>query len=156
MHATYITPGEPGSFGGAHCPFVGTLFDRRDVQHYLRIQDAYTLHRQARRRFPLCKTLSKGIADLYQVDFVDLSGLSNLNNSYHYLLTCIDVFTKRAWAIPLRSKTDKEVTAAFRKTLATSDRCPRMLQTDNGTEFLNATLQRMLAVNDIHLSLIHI
>ena len=25
-----------------------------------------------------------------------------------------------------------------------------MLQTDKGTEFLNATFQRMLAVNDIH------
>jgi len=27
---------------------------------------------------------------------------------------------------------------------------PRMLQTDKGTEFLNAMFQRMLAVNDIH------
>jgi len=44
----------------------------------------------------------------------------------------------------------REVTAAFRKILATSDRNPRMLQTDKGTEFLNAMFQRMLAVNDIH------
>jgi len=92
----------------------------------------------------------KGIADLYQADLVDLSSLSNFNNSYRYLLTCVNVFTKRAWAIPLRRKTGREVTAAFRKILATSDRCPRMLQTDKGTEFLNTMFQRMLAVNDIH------
>jgi len=47
-------------------------------------------------------------------------------------------------------KTNREVTAAFRKILATSDHNPRMLQTDKGTEFLNAMFQRMLAVNDIH------
>ena len=52
--------------------------------------------------------------------------------------------------IPLRRKTGREVTAAFRKILATSDRNPRMLQTDKGTEFLNAMFQCMLAVNDIH------
>jgi len=111
MHAAYTTPGEPGSFGGARRPFVGMLFDRREVQHYLRTQDAYTLHRQARRRFLRRKTHSKGIADLYQADLVDLSSLLNFNNSYRYLLTCIDVFTKRAWAIPLRRKSGREVTA---------------------------------------------
>jgi len=85
-------------FGGARCPFVGTLFDRRDAQHYLCTQEAYTLHRQARRRFLRHKTHSEGIADIYQADLFYLSGLSNFNNSYCYLLTCIDVFTKRAWA----------------------------------------------------------
>jgi len=148
MHTAYTMPGEPGSFGGARRPFVGTLFDRRNAQRYLHIEDAYTLHRQARRRFLRRKTHSKGIADLYQADLVHLSSLSNFSNSY--LLTCIDVFTMRAWAIPLCRKTDREVTAAFRKILATSNRNPRMLQTDKGTEFLNAVFQRMLAINDIH------
>ena len=97
MYATYTTPDEPGIFGGAHCPFIGTRFDRRDAQHYLRTEEAYTLHRQARRRFPHRKTLPKGIADLYRADLVDLSGIVNHKNSYRYLLTCIDVFTKRAW-----------------------------------------------------------
>jgi len=86
----------------------------------------------------------------YQADLVDLSSLLNFNNSYRYLLTCIDVFTKRAWAILLRKKTGREVTAAFQKILATSDRNPRMLQTDKGMEFLNAMFQRMLAINGIH------
>jgi len=96
MHASYTTLGKPGSFGGARHLFVGTLFDRREAQRYLRTQDAYTLHRQARRRFLHRKTHLKGIADLYQADLVDLSSLSNFNNSYRYLLTCIDVFTKQA------------------------------------------------------------
>jgi len=91
---------------------------------------------------------SRGIADLYQADLVDLLGIANYD-SYCYLPTCIDIFTKKAWSIPLRSKIDREVTEAFRKILASSDRRPRMLQADNGTKFLNTTFQRMLT-NNIH------
>lgn len=67
------------------------------------------------------------------------------------MLTCIDVFTKRAWVIPLRSETGRKVTEVFGKILASSDRLrPRMLQTDKGTEFINATFQRMLMDIDVH------
>jgi len=150
MHAAYTMLEEPSSFGGAHRPFVKTRFDRNYAQRYLCMQEAYTLHRQARRCCLRSKPLSIGIADLYQADLVDLSSIANYNNSYRYLLTCIDIFTRRAWAIPLRSKSGSEVTAAFRKILASPNRRPRTLQTDKGTEFLNATFQCMLANNDNH------
>ena len=38
--------------------------------------DAYTLHKSRRIRFPQRKMYSKGIADLYQIDLVDVSSLS--------------------------------------------------------------------------------
>jgi len=85
MHATYTMPDEPGSFGGARRSFFGMRFNRRDAQRYLRTQEAYMLHRQARRRSPHCKMLSNGIADLYRADLVDLSGIANYNNLYCYL-----------------------------------------------------------------------
>jgi len=52
MHAANMTPGEPGSFGGVRRPFVGMLFNCRNVQRYLHTQDAYMLHRHVRRHFP--------------------------------------------------------------------------------------------------------
>ena len=42
------------------------------------------------------KTYSKGIGDLYQADLVDLSNISRYNDSFRYLLTVIDVFSKMA------------------------------------------------------------
>ena len=116
---------------------------------YLSKQDAYTLHKRRRKRFPRRKTYSKGIGDLYQVDLVDLSNISRQNDSCRYLLTCIDVFSKRAWAIPLLTKSSRHVTEAFEKILATGDKC-RMLQSDKGAEFLNSTFQHMLKRHNIH------
>jgi len=58
------------------------------------------------------------------------------------LLTCIDGFSKRAWAVPVRRKTGQNVAEAFEKILADGN-C-NMLQSDKGIEFLNSTFQSML------------
>jgi len=59
-----------------------------------------------------------------------------------YILTCIDVFSKRAWAVPLRTKTVRDVTQAFEQILS-EQKC-NMVQGDQGTEFINSTFQSML------------
>jgi len=112
------------------------------VREFLAKQDSYTLHKPRRLRFPRRKTYPKGIADLYQIDLMDVSGLSSHNDGSRYLLMCIDVFSKRAWAVPVRRKTGQNVAEAFEKILVDGN-C-NMLQSDKGTEFLNSTLQSML------------
>jgi len=64
-----------------------------------------------------------------------------------YLLTCIDVFSKRAWAVPIRNKSAHIVAHSFEKILA-DGKC-NMLQSDKGMEFLNATFHNMLKRHDI-------
>ena len=118
------------------------------MKKFLSGTNAYTLHKPRRIRFPRRKTYSKGIADLFQIDLVDLSSLSPFNDGMRYLLTCIDVFTKRAWAIPVRTKSGKEVAEAFEK-IVVEQKC-NMVHSDKGTEFLNSTFQSMLQRHGIH------
>ena len=70
------------------------------------------------------------------------------------MLTCIDVFSKYAWAIPLKSKTGKDLVEAFKQILK-SCRKPKHLQTDKGSEFLNRIFQQFLRKNDIHFFTTH-
>jgi len=93
------------------------------------------------------RTFTVGIDDLWQADLADLSSLSKFNSKNKYLLTCIDVLSKHAWVVPLKSKTGLALTEAFSTIL--SDRRPAHLQTDKGTEFLNKTFQTMLRENAI-------
>jgi len=86
--------------------------------------------------------LSKGICDLFQIDLVLLSSLSSFNDGMRYLLTCIDIFSKRAWAVPVARKSAQDVVEAFEKILA--DQKCTMVQSDKGTELLNSTFQSML------------
>jgi len=114
----------------------------RFAREFLAKRDSYTLYKPKRLRFPRRKTYSKGIADLYHIDSVDVVCLSSHNDGSRYLLTCIDVFSKRAWAVPVRRKTRQNVAEAFEKILADGN-C-NTLQSDKGTEFLNSTFQSML------------
>jgi len=109
---------------------------------FLSAQDAYTLLRATRVHFPRRRTYAKGINDLFQADLVDLSSLSTYNDGFRYILTCIDVFSKYAWCLPLKTKSGREVTAAFERILA--DRTCTMVQADKGTEYLNSQFQSLL------------
>ena len=148
MDDIYTNPRASGSYGGIDMLRRYSHKPRKQVVKYLSTLDAYTLHKPTRIRFPRRRTVSKGIADLFQIDLVDLSNLSTYNDGYRYLLNCIDVFTKRAWSLPLRTKTGRDVSDAFERILM-EQRC-NMVQSDKGTEFVNSTFQSMLRRYDVN------
>lgn len=127
----------------------GLKITRRTIKDWLKEQDTYTLHRPARRRFIRNRVLVGGIDSQWQADLVDMAALSKHNDGYRYLLTCIDILSKYAWVIPIRTKTGANLIAAF-KAIFTSGRRPLYLQTDEGTEFLNRPFQQFLKQNKVH------
>ncbi|MBN3304855.1 TRPM5 protein, partial [Amia calva] len=83
------------------------------------------------------------------MDLVDMSNLSKYNNGHKFMLMCIDVLSKYAWARILHNKTGRAVTRAFEDILG-QGRCPKKLQTDKGKEFLNREFQNLLKRHKIH------
>src|SRR5271167_420662 len=73
----------------------------------------------------------------------------NVNDGYRYLLTVIDLFSRYAWARPLKTKSAQDVTLAFRSVLSQDRRKPEKVQSDDGREFRNAPFQLMLTNNGI-------
>ena len=140
MESVYFDPNNPGSFGGVK-PLLRHAQPQSSntVKKWLSSQDGYTLHKPVRRRFPRRKTFAKGIDDLFQADLADMQNLSRYNDGHRFILTCIDVFSKRAFAIPLKDKRGQSVADAFEKIF--TQRVPVFLQTDRGTEFLNSQVQ---------------
>ena len=61
------------------------------------------------------------------------------NSYYKYILTVIDVFSKVAYAVPLKTKQTTEVAAAFDSIIADMPITPRKLMVDAGTEFSGAS-----------------
>src|SRR3989441_549230 len=143
----YTDPPHAGSFRGVDTIKRHAKVDVSTARKWLMGQKSYTLHKQSKTKFRRRRTISKGINDLWQADLVDLSLLSNENNSYRYLLTCIDVFSIYARVEPLKNKSGSTLTAAFTKMLA-EQQC-KLLQTDKGTEFLNSSFQKLLRDRNI-------
>ena len=90
-----------------------------------------------------------GTDDQWQADLVDISSLARFNKGYKFILTCIDVFSKFAWVVPLKNKSGETLVNGFQSILDLG-RSPRKLQTDKGTEFLNRNFQSLLKENGIH------
>ncbi|XP_011858854.1 PREDICTED: uncharacterized protein LOC105556376 [Vollenhovia emeryi] len=119
-------------------------FSRNGVARWLESQDAYTLHRPLRRKFPRLHYNVTNIDDLWEADLIELRNLKSYNDGYSYLVI-IDVLSKYAWVEPLRDKTSKGVTEALQRVLSRNEgRVPVYLQTDKGKEFIGQALQRFL------------
>ena len=81
--------------------------------------------------------------ETWSADLIDKSSLSKFNNNYKFKLTVIDIFTKYAWAIPLKNKSGLFITNGF-KTILSEGRKPEMLWVDRGSEFYNNTFKSLL------------
>lgn len=82
-------------------------------------------------------------------DLIEVQTIAKENKGNRYILVVVDALSKYAWAVPLKKKTGKEVTEAFRK-IVTEGRKPQKLQTDAGKEFYNKTFQEWLTSQGIH------
>ncbi|KAJ8048250.1 Endogenous retrovirus group K member 19 Pol protein [Holothuria leucospilota] len=85
-----------------------------------------------------------------QADLVDVSSFSKQNKNHKYILTCIDIFSKFAWARALKDKTGKTIVRAFQSIIKAHNRKPQTLQTDKGKEFVNRPFQQFLRAKQIH------
>ena len=148
LHRHYYDPKRVGSYGGV-AALRRVVPAERDVERWLSTQDAYTLHKPVRRHFKRRCVVVGGPNQQWQADLVDMSRLKAANDGTTFLLTVIDVFSKRAWCIPLKSKSAASLVAAFRRLLNDVNR-PTTLQTDKGSEFLNRPLQRLLNEYGVH------
>ena len=80
--------------------------------------------------------------DLWQIDLLDMQKFARENTGFRYLCVIIDCFTKYVWVKPLKNKTAKSVVKALALLLMTER--PKLLQADQGSEFFNKDVARML------------
>lgn len=109
------------------------------------------IHRSARRNFLRRKTDVKGINDTLQGDLVEMIPYAAKNGQMKYILTVINIFSKKAYARALKNKTAQEVTHAMNSILNSLGHPIEHLHVDNGKEFYNATMKKMLKKRKIHM-----
>jgi hypothetical protein len=68
-------------------------------------------------------------------------------------MNCIDTFSKYAWSIPLKDKSEATVIQGFKKMLAKMKEnagvLPSTILSDNGSEFINSGMQKVFKDNNI-------
>lgn len=102
------------------------------------------IHRVARKNFERRKYSMRGIADTLQADLIDMQSFRRQNHGYRYILIAIDVFSKKAYAEPLKDKSAKSTTEAMKSIFNQVGQRIRNLQTDDGKEFFNSKMKQLL------------
>src|SRR5438552_701660 len=139
----YYEAENPGGYGGVTRLRIAANTGKNETTEWLKKQRTYTLHKPARLRYSTRPYKTAGIDQQWQAYLVEMSAYAAVNDGYKYMLTVIDLFSQFAWAKPIKDKTGKEVKRAFQEIFALGRKCQR-LQTDEGREFDNRHLQRLL------------
>lgn len=107
------------------------------IDGWLRNQSNYQMTRKPPRRLDVDVITSDRVGQTLQCDLLQLQNTpSKAGNSF--VFTCIDVFSRYLWAIPIREKTAERVLECMEqvvKECAEHGHVVRRISTDNGSEF---------------------
>ena len=133
----YTNPEQPGSFSGlSGFTRNNTNIARKKIKKALLKTQTYSLHKPKRIHYKRCRVIVSGIDDQWQIDLVDVRAIKGSNYGKCFILTCIDVFSKYAWAIPIKDKEAKTCKKALQEIIESSKRKPNYIYLDGGKEFL--------------------
>lgn len=90
------------------------------------------IHRYPRQNFVRRKVSMRGIADTVQADLIEMPRFRGANRGYRYILIAIDIFSKKAYAEPLRFKRANNVVPAMEIVLKKIGQPIRNLHTADG------------------------
>ena len=86
-----------------------TAEEKQTAKEWLYSQEPYV-----KGKFTRGKTLSSGIDDIWQMDLADLSNIKDENNNHSFMLTVIDIFSRWAWAEPVKTKSGADMVKALK------------------------------------------
>ena len=114
----------------------------------LKSQKIYQMHRESRHRLR-GHIVAYSLNDLWFMDLMDLKNYSKWNKGFKYILIAIDVFSRKVYAEPLKTKTKNEVHDALKKILDGviddhKDFKLKQVNSDAGLEFLNRPVKELL------------
>lgn len=143
----YSDPKFPGSFSGVQRFYqdvktVNPSVTKKQVSEFLNTKPSYYLHKTTQKPRKYRKTLVFGIRELWQIDLLDLQKFSRQNKGYRYICVIIDCFSKYIWLKPIKKKTGVSIVKVLALLLMTER--PKLIQADQGTEFFNKNVAKML------------
>ena len=131
--AAYVQPSKIGSLGGLkrYRDARQTNQLKRTAQSDLETIDAYTIHKERRRKFERNPVVVLDSRHQFQADLMDVSKILELNKHQKFVLVVIDSFSKRASCVPILDKTEARVRSGFEKVFKELGE-PAKLQVDQG------------------------
>lgn len=108
---------------------------RRQVQKWLNDQQVHQIHLIPKRSTTIKPILTSKPGFNIQIDLVDMG--ENADGAFRYIFTMIDSFSRKAYAKPLKDKEASTVSDAYFELAEENDIKPKIVMSDNGSEFMS-------------------
>ena len=105
------------------------------------------LNKPSINKFPRQKVIVNHINEIHSTDLVDMTQYSKMNKGYKYIFTNIDVFSKIAYAFPLKSKKIQDIKPCFEKIFEKNK--PKYIWSDKEPAFLSKEMQQFFKNNNV-------
>ena len=112
---------------------------------------ANELHKRSYKVKTFRKILSNRINEIFSMDLVEMNDFLDENNGYKYILTCVDVYSRYAWAIAMKSKSGIETAKAIENIIKKASNPPEKIWTDEGKEFYNQNVDKLRSKYNIEI-----
>jgi hypothetical protein len=142
INRVFTDPNNPGGYSSFDRLFkavklVDSHVTRSDVKNFLQRNRTYNLFRQRRLKFKRSKIIPFGFLSDLHVDLGDFQSLAPKNKGYRYLLVGVDTFSRRVFAMPIKSKSFADVKDGFERLFASMPYLPQQIFSDRGKEFMS-------------------
>ena len=152
LQKLYYDYKHPAGYGSINNLSLYSKINKKKVKEWLETQPIYSLfkpYKKLRRNNNFLPTIGYGNNYCHQADLIDISRLSKWNDGIRYLLTLIDIFSKKAFVVPLKNKFGKTVMKALNRIYRYKINIPINFQSDAGREFKNQYVENYLKFKKI-------
>ena len=104
-------------------------------------------------KFERKKVIVNHIDEIHSSDLVDMVKYFRVNIGYKYIFTNIDIFSKFAYAFPLKTKTVKEIKSCFQKIF--KERKPNYIWSDQKSAFFSKEMLKIFEDNNVKIYYTH-
>ncbi len=116
-----------------------------DVRNFLKQQEEYQINTIDNRNLLFKINAPPGY---YQMDLTFYPQITKANNGYSGMLCLIEIATRKAYIVPVKTKTETEISDAIKK-LIDKIKSVKAITSDNGSEFVNKKVEKLLKDNNI-------
>jgi hypothetical protein len=114
------------------------------IAEFLRRNENSSLFRQVRHNYPRRRIRAYYPYHIMMSDTINYRSYAMpINNNYKYIMVLVDVFSKRAWAEPMKRINEFDATIAMENMLRKLPDIPQTIITDKGTEYYNSKMKNL-------------
>jgi hypothetical protein len=125
----------------------GLELTQQQTMNWLKRQETWQMYQRPKRERVVRSTIVKETGRVMGIDLADLQTIAW--NGYQYILTGIDLFSKRGYARPLKNKRKETVAKEMDSILKEAGRI-LSVRSDRGSEFINPVFGAVLKKHDVH------